>query len=425
MNGKFISFVSLFLALILVLPLAAGCGKRESDVGEDSASGEVSSAESELPEPSESDEQSAPSDGEGFDFDMSGLMSGEWSGADISKFFSGGFEYPGGTSNISYPVAIELLVMSLIQDRSTAEYFFESAGFECLITKNFDRSPDDRSHTCAFAAGKGKAVVDGKEREAILVALRGTSGSEWYSNFDFAPGEDKNGVFAENFLRAANDAFDSVEPLINEADDPVIIVCGYSRGAAVANILGMLLNPVYGKKNVSVYTFATPTTVKSDLGMDCGNIFNFVNQSDLVTHLPLEEWGFGRAGVDIVFEGDSAAHEKTQSALSAITSLAPSVDSYYNDKHSLRSGGLSDDGMSAYDAMSIFASLLSSGGIYDYQAAGAMMPDLPQVSQESDLAPVFSLLSRIINSDTDGATQVMAQHMPDVYATHLLSLKRK
>ena len=96
---------------------------------------------------------------------------------------------------------------------------------------------------------------------------------------------------------------------------------GYSRGAAVANLLAARVNkelPGLERENVFVYTFATPVALGPqdypDLQQDYdnnhnadgslkeswgeSNIFNIISSGDIVPHLLPEEWSFHRNGND-------------------------------------------------------------------------------------------------------------------------------
>ena len=96
---------------------------------------------------------------------------------------------------------------------------------------------------------------------------------------------------------------------------------GYSRGAAVANLLAARVNKELSgleRENVFVYTFATPVALGPqdypDLQQDYdnnhnadgslkeswgeSNIFNIISSGDIVPHLLPEEWSFHRNGND-------------------------------------------------------------------------------------------------------------------------------
>ena len=210
---------------------------------------------------------------------------------------------------------------------------------------------------------------------------------------------------------AAQDVYLSVKDMLDDEKNARVIVCGHSRGASTANLLGVLLDEAYGAENVYVYTYATPMTVRGEAAdKEYKNIFNFINGNDIVTHLPMEEHGFKRAGNDIDLPV-TPANSALLNGLRALTEIAPTISSYYNDKHALDRAGLSDDGMSVYDLMCALASLLSG----DY----ASLPDLTAVSPESDLFPTASMLSSL--SSDASLLLVGAEHMPARY----LALMRK
>ena len=80
--------------------------------------------------------------------------------------------------------------------------------------------------------------------------IRGTNDGEWYSNFDFAPSHSADAVFAENFLFAAQNVFLSLDEILKGEENPLLLVAGHSRGAACANLLGVLLDAAYDPANV-------------------------------------------------------------------------------------------------------------------------------------------------------------------------------
>ncbi len=91
-----------------------------------------------------------------------------------------------------------------------------------------------------------------------------------------------------------------------------IVVTGHSRGAAVANLLGSMLDKsppsspfcAVDRRNVFVYTFAPPNvTLRSDVPCEArvyDNIFNIVNPEDMVPRVPLVIWQSRRHGRDFV-----------------------------------------------------------------------------------------------------------------------------
>lgn len=95
-----------------------------------------------------------------------------------------------------------------------------------------------------------------------------------------------------------------------------VLITGHSRGAAVANILGARLvdgradsetNGSLAPERIYDFTFESPTTSLSADVADrrYASIFNIVNPEDVITRVPLVEWGYGRYGSDLVLPSRS------------------------------------------------------------------------------------------------------------------------
>ena len=90
-----------------------------------------------------------------------------------------------------------------------------------------------------------------------------------------------------------------------------VLLTGHSRGGAVAGLLAAMLDDAAAEGRSSsdlrvyAYTFASPRTTASARGNDrrYANIFNIVNPADIVTRVPLENWGYIRYGVDVPLPG--------------------------------------------------------------------------------------------------------------------------
>lgn len=101
----------------------------------------------------------------------------------------------------------------------------------------------------------------------------------------------------------------------NNISNPIFLVTGHSLGAAVANLLAEHLiscdntNHCPGSRKIEdiyAYTFATPKTVKNKPGKDYKNIFNILNNNDIVPLIPTNllalNWadnGWTRHGSDL------------------------------------------------------------------------------------------------------------------------------
>ena len=156
-------------------------------------------------------------------------------------------------------------------------------------------------------------TVRGNNKECTLVSviIRGTSGKEWFDNFESGTGRTHKG-----FQNAADYVYVKLKNYIKannlQTDNLKILVTGHSRGAAAANLLGKKLddnkdNLSYLKRdNIYVYTFATPNVSKDgDQRMAVGNrtytnIYNIVNPEDFVTKVLPWRWGYTRYGTTYV-----------------------------------------------------------------------------------------------------------------------------
>lgn len=154
------------------------------------------------------------------------------------------------------------------------------------------------------------------ETKLIYVIIKGTTGSEWYGNFNVASKENQGVYNSEN--DGKHYSFESsAKALVRDLDERYknqpnkikYVVTGHSRGAAVANIVAKELTDKKNSDNkekfdsriesVYGYTFATPTTISKNEQGNYKNIFNFCFDDDFVTYMPLSDsnWQYGRYGI--------------------------------------------------------------------------------------------------------------------------------
>lgn len=144
------------------------------------------------------------------------------------------------------------------------------------------------------------------EETLIAVAIRGGAyEKEWAGNFNvFNSGTNHNG-----FQRGANQAeIDLLNYIKNKQITGSIKfwIVGYSRGAAIANLLAAKLNELssqisvvtYSNKDVFAYTFETPqnTKDKNHAKAKYENIINIINPIDPVPKVAMRDWGYARYG---------------------------------------------------------------------------------------------------------------------------------
>ena len=173
----------------------------------------------------------------------------------------------------------------------------------------------DKNDITDFLVGHRKIVRNGKTYEVIIVSVRGTNATnaEWSSNFDVgadtqeyysAMGSShphwKNKQNHKGFDVTANRVYEKlsqyISTYVNSNAETSILVTGHSRGAAVANILGQMLEDKTSYKTFG-YTFATPNTTTAKNATTYKNIFNIVNEDDIIPYLPNDKWGFTKYGI--------------------------------------------------------------------------------------------------------------------------------
>ena len=175
---------------------------------------------------------------------------------------------------------------------------------------------DDKDDVTEFIIGHRNVEYMGDQREIIIVAVRGTNGTnaEWSSNFDV--GADTDAYYAatglshtywmdhenhKGFDVAANRVLDKINDYLvrhslNNSSEKSIFITGHSRGAAVANILGKHFEENSNFTSFT-YTYATPnTTTAKEIAANYKTIFNLVNKDDIIPRMPLDHWGFTKYG---------------------------------------------------------------------------------------------------------------------------------
>ena len=126
---------------------------------------------------------------------------------------------------------------------------------------------------------------------------------QWENNFDVG-----SGSFHAGFYSLASNTYDELmeyradieknypRPEGDHYTPDKYYICGHSRGAAAANIIGGYLLPKGGISagNIYCFCFACPNVTKNEAGASYVRVYNIV--SDLVPRLPLGTWGYQRYG---------------------------------------------------------------------------------------------------------------------------------
>lgn len=129
-------------------------------------------------------------------------------------------------------------------------------------------------------------------RSLVVISVRGSvTPMDWV--MDLA-----NQINSEriNFETGCQEVLNSLNNYLSMEgiSDPIILVTGHSLGAAIANLVAAELNETEGAGDVYSYTFATPNTVNLayvEETTNYTNIFNFLNNNDLVPHFPMDDLG--------------------------------------------------------------------------------------------------------------------------------------
>lgn len=155
---------------------------------------------------------------------------------------------------------------------------------------------------CGYIFGM-KRLPDGTYLVPVVIRSH-CYGGEWVSNAHAVDAALPD--FAAGFKKAADGAYDALLGYISRRGISLsqvrIWLCGYSRGGAVANLLGarLTLDSGIGKDSIFVYSFATPLTVYDRAAVFTDNIFNIISELDVVPRMPLKYWGLARYGTDMI-----------------------------------------------------------------------------------------------------------------------------
>lgn len=270
------------------------------------------------------------------------------------------------SDSYDHRLAVSSLALALTGfDREYAESFLTDLGYEDFVSYRYDVKKDEDKTAIAFSHKKSG------DRQIIAVCMRGGMyGEEWGSNGRL--GNDDVAVgYHYGFHTAAEDALQQLVDYAGQNNiqlkDSVIWLTGFSRGGAVANVLGAKLVQ-YGmitRGNMYCYTFAAPNTVsesylmaetgyKSDAGVlsegqgigDDDGIYNIVNPLDIVARLPMNvsgssqtrsgrtvdyEWDYTRYGMTVNLPGRDV-NKETLSAVRSVFARVTGSKALYDTK---------------------------------------------------------------------------------------------
>ena len=187
----------------------------------------------------------------------------------------------------------------------------QKAGFTDLFhNEAFDEIPTENSIGVGIASKKIR--IFGVDYTLIAVGLRGADyGAEWAGNLQVGKEGQSNGfaLAKETVLQLIRD-YEKEHGITEHAK---IWISGFSRGGAVANLVGAALNEdpeVYAVTKNDIYCYTCEAAQAEDAS-DTGrypNIHNMVSPVDIVPLIPLAEWGLIRAGS--VHNGQDRLYER-------------------------------------------------------------------------------------------------------------------
>ena len=347
--------------------------------------------------------------------------------------------FSGSSTRYDPALAQEALRISeLCYMPSMQKSILKISGFEQTGAFNYNRAGNDTRHAAAYTVYR-RTAADG--HHDVVIAIRGTGEGEWKLNMDLMPSGNYDLPYAENFMLAAEDILTAQSAFLESLVSPVFLVTGHSRGAAVANLLGARLTDDYGKDSVFVYTFATPRTVRAGFP-EYENIFNIIHPGDIVTYLPLPQWGFVRCGTDIVlpvtetglYEAAEKAYlarsdasepfsmmqadpEQTQQMLAAMASLAPDLTQTYAVPRAFAHPGAASDGEDGITAGEFFLRLMD-GTLMNGTEPSPLMMSL--MSAENDFTPFLHALQSTQGSSFSAL--ISGAHLPASYGAWLTAM---
>ncbi len=140
----------------------------------------------------------------------------------------------------------------------------------------------------------------------IIIRPSPFESNEWISNINVSDATAEETSLHEGFLKpmvlVQNALLKYIESEKLDVKNMNLLITGYSRGAAVANLLAatFAIENAFPPENMFVYTFASPnvTTAKNTNDSQFKFIWNIVNAEDIVPTLPpnRNEWKFTKYG---------------------------------------------------------------------------------------------------------------------------------
>ena len=236
-----------------------------------------------------------------------------------------------GTPTSYYDTRLSWALMALswaAYDPVCSKASLASLGLGRVQQHNYYEDPFDSrysEHSVAFSLAEG-VVPDG--RRLVCCPVRGSYGKldlkrltpDWASDFHLGAAASVN-CWHEGFSTAADEVLAALSDYLGgePQKDAVYVLCGHSRGAAVANLVSVLLERAgVPKENVYDYNFACPDVARGaswdwNFLQGHNNIWNIGDIRDPVSQIPgVVADGLAAAGSPGIFavEGIASAWGK-------------------------------------------------------------------------------------------------------------------
>lgn len=254
---------------------------------------------------------------------------------------------------------------------------YDKLGFkDNIVPYNYDKSLDDNSDKAAYSFAS-KRLYDGSTLVAVVVR-GGEYGAEWRSNFHVGLATKHIG-----FNTPAEEIYQNLQSYINskgyDTNNTKIWITGYSRGAAIANLVSGKINEtgLINRNNLYSYLFAVPNGVfvsaHNANNSIHNNIYNIVLPYDVVPKVALERWGFGKYGKILLVKDRDISSEYINNNEQYFYSLTKTA--YNLKKYNTKSADKIIDAIYELSNTSIKYALLYEGAIMDLVEWGLYRKD--------------------------------------------------
>ncbi|MCR5623474.1 MAG: lipase family protein [Treponema sp.] len=203
----------------------------------------------------------------------------------------------------------------------------EADSIRFLYGLNYD--DENGNDQCAYSMA---TIILPDGSPLVVLTVRGTpaGNNEWLSNLNIANSKadgsavEGGGIYHEGFFKAEQTILNALLSYVVDERLPAakvrLLVTGHSRGAAVANLIGMHVveRNLFDTSHCYVYTIACPNVASVDesYARDArfSFIWNIVNAEDIVPSIPFNRvgnWNYRKFGTVKVLSNSWSAGRKT------------------------------------------------------------------------------------------------------------------